>query len=210
MLTKKQIRYMKIMRTVLFITATFVALLVSLYIINVLKNYEKSTGVIWITSFGLTLIFTIEYALIRKPLLLIIEKMEERVSEMKLAKWIEPMDKKKTPEEILLNAVLNVGAGFEEPVSCEKIWKVISEWYGIDWMYLTGIYKKAGLKKERRICMYLMYQCSKLSPQEIAEGMGMKNGVRIICEINELDAAMRKNEKLRKEVLELAWELRKG
>lgn len=210
MLTKKQMRCMKIMAAVLFVLAYFAAMFVSLSIFNVWGNYEKSRGVILSAAFGLTLIFTIEYALIRKPLLLIIEKIEEKVSEMKFAKWIEPMDKKKTPEEILLNAVLDVGVGLEEPVPCEKIWKVVSEWYGVDWMYLTGIYKKVGLKKERRICMYLMYQCSNLSFDEIAKEMGIQNGVKVFREINELDSAMRKNEKLKNEVLEIIEVLRQG
>lgn len=129
---------------------------------------------------------------------------------MKLVKWIEPMDKKKTPEEILLNAVLDVEAGFEEAVPCEKIWKVVSEWYEIDWTYLTGIYKKARLKKERRICMYLMHRCSNLSFDEIAEEMGVKNGARIIHEIDALDTVIRKNEKLRSEVLEIVEKLKES
>lgn len=208
MLTKKQINFIKIFGTVLFTMATFVVLFMSLYIVNVSKNYGKNTGIILSTSFGLTLFFITEYALLRKPLLSMIRKTEEKVSEMNFAKWIEPMDKKKTPEEILLNAVLDVGAGFEEAVPCEKIWKVVSERYGVDWMYLTGIYKKAGLKKERRICMYLMHQCSALSFDEIAEEMGMKNGVKVLHEIHELDTSMRKNEKLRNEVLEIAEELK--
>lgn len=210
MLTKKQMKVMKIAGTTLFVLAYFTTLFVSLSIFNVWGNYEKSRGVILSAAFGLTLIFTIEYALIRKPLLLMLEKMKEKVAEMKFAKWIEPTDKKKTPEEILLNAVLDVGASFEELVPCEKIWKVVSEWYGIDWTYLTGIYKKVGLKKERRICMYLMYQCSKLSFEEIAEEMGVKNGARIIHEIDALDTVIRKNKKLRSEVLEIVEKLKES
>lgn len=209
MLTKKQVRTMKIVGKVLFALAFFLAMLVSLSIINGLGNYEKSAGSILITAFGATLIFTTEYVLVRKPLLCMIEKIEERVSKMKLVKWLEPTDKKKTPEEILLDAVLDVGTGFEEPVPCEKIWKVVSNWYGIDWMELTGIYKKAGLKKERRICMYLMNQCSKLGFDEIAEEMEVKNGEKVFREIHELDIGIRKNEKLRVEVLEIVEELKK-
>lgn len=94
MLTKKQMKFMKILGTVLFIMATFVVLFVSLYIVNVSKNYEKSTGIILLMSFGLTLFFITEYVLTRKPLLLMLEKMEERELEMKLVKLIEPIDKK--------------------------------------------------------------------------------------------------------------------
>lgn len=74
MLTKKQVRTMKIVGKVLFALAFFSAMLVSLSIINGLGNYEKSAGSILITAFGATLIFTTEYVLVRKPLLCMIEK----------------------------------------------------------------------------------------------------------------------------------------
>lgn len=208
MLTKKQMKTMKMAGTALFMLATFTAMFLSLSIIHRLGNYEKSVDFILLTAFGTTLFFTTEYALVRKPLLRMIEKIQERVTKMKLIKWIEPTDKKKTPEEILLDAVLDVSSKFEKPVPCEKIWKVVSDWYGIDWMELTGIYKKRGLKKERRVCMYLMNQCSKLGFDEIAEEMGVKSGIRVIREITELDEAMRKNEVLRNEVLKIVEKIR--
>lgn len=78
MLTKKQMRIMKIVGRVLFALAFFVAIAVSLSIINRLGTYEKSVGSILITAFGATLIYTTVYALVRKPLLRMIEKIERR------------------------------------------------------------------------------------------------------------------------------------
>lgn len=205
---EKEIKYMKIVGNVVLMLVFFAAMLFSLSIINVLGKFEESFGVILLSALVLALIIWTEYRLLRKPLIFIIEKIERKVSEMKFIQWIRPTDQKKDPEEILLDAVLDVGAGFEKTVPCEKVWKVVSEWYGIDWMYLTGIYKKPGLKKERRICMYFMYHCSKLSIDQIAEEMSVKNGMKVFYEINELDTAMRKNAKLRNEVLEILEELR--
>lgn len=203
MLNKKQVKYMKCIGGIAFVLATFAAISLSLSIINVLGNYEKSNGIILLTSFAETLIFAMVYAFVRTPLLFAIETIGERASEMQFAKWIEPTDKKKTPEEILLDTVLDVETEFEEPVPCEKIWKAVSEKYGVDWMYLTGIYKKSGLKKERRICMYLMKKCGKFNYDEIAEEMSMKNGEIVFREIHALYTVMKKNEKLREEVLDI-------
>ncbi len=203
MLTKKQMRTMKIVGTALFTLATFTAMFLSLVIINKWGNYEKSVGFILITAFGVTAIFTTEYALVRKPLLHMIEKIEERLSKMKLIKWLETTDKKKIPEEILWDAALDGVSEFEESVPCEKIWKLVSDWYGVDWMQLTGIDRKAGMKKERRICMYLMNQCGKLNYDEIAEEMGLKNREKVFYEIHELCTAMKKDKKQRDEVLDI-------
>lgn len=205
---EKEIKYMKIVGNVVLMLVFFAAMLFSLSIINVLGKFGESFGVILLSALVLALLIWTEYRLLRKPLIFIIEKLERKVSEMKLTQWIRPTDQKKDPEEILLDAVLDIGAGFEKAVPCEKVWKVVSEWYGIDWMHLTGIYKKTGLKKERRICMYLMHYCSKLDCEKIAEEMGVKNGMKVFYEINELDTAMRKDTKLRNEVLEILEELR--
>lgn len=208
MLTKKQMRTMKIVGTASFTLATFAALFLSLSVINKWGNYEKSVGFILLTAFGATAIFTTEYALVRKPLLRMIEKIEERLSKMKLIKWLEPTDKKITSEKILCDTVLDGVFEFKESIPCEKIWKVVSDWYGVDWMQLTGIDRKAGLKKERRICMYLMNQCSKLNYDEIAEEMGVKDGEKVFFEIHELCTAMKKDKKLRDEVLDIIERLK--
>lgn len=78
MLTEKQTRIMKIVGRALFALASFAAIAVSLIIINRLGNYEKSVGFLLLAAFGVTLIYTVEYALVRKPLLRMIEKLKKK------------------------------------------------------------------------------------------------------------------------------------
>ena len=116
-------------------------------------------------------------------------------------KCLTPTDKKKTEIKILLDAVLNIRLGVTEPVPYERVLRNVAKWYGVDRLCLIGIRRTFGLVKERRICMYLMHQLSNLEYEEIAAIMGKKNSISVVHGINKIVAAMKKEEKLRNEVL---------
>ena len=92
-----------------------------------------------------------------------------------MIKCIEPADKKKREYNILLDAKMNISARIMEPVPYEIVLRNVAKWYGVDRMCLIGIRRTFGLVKERRICMYLMYQLRNLEYEEIAAIMGKKN-----------------------------------
>lgn len=49
-----------------FVPVNFIALLMSLLICNEMGEFEMSPGVLLITAFGMTVIMTMEYLLLRK------------------------------------------------------------------------------------------------------------------------------------------------
>lgn len=123
-------------------------------------------------------------------------------------KCLIPIDGKKSEADILLDAILNIRTGMKTPVQYEKILKTVSEWYGVEWMFLAGIHKKFGLTKEQRICMYLMHEISGLGYDEIAEIMGQRRSISVIHGIDRITTDMRKCEKLRNEVLGIVQKLK--
>lgn len=123
-------------------------------------------------------------------------------------KCLIPTDKKKSAEDVLMDAVLNIRAGIPEPVAYEKIINVVLEWYDVEWTCLSSNRKKLGLRKEQCVCMYLLYEIGRIEYNQIAKIMGRKDSVSIIYDIDRITRSMKKNEKLRIEILEIAEKLK--
>lgn len=123
-------------------------------------------------------------------------------------KCLIPTDKKKSAEDILLEAVLNIRAGIPEPVAYEKIINVVLEWYGVDLTYFSSNRRKLGLSKEQRVCMYLLHEIGRLEYDQIAKIMERKDSVSVVYDIDRITRGMKKNEKLRIEILEIAEKLK--
>ncbi len=123
-------------------------------------------------------------------------------------KSLKPTDKKKSKLDILVDAEMNIRARMTEPVKYEKILKAVSEWYEVDWMSWTNDCKKNVLTKEQRVCIYLMYELSNLESDEIAKVMGQKDSINVIRSTERTIADMRRDEKLRKEVLEIVEKMK--
>ena len=101
-------------------------------------------------------------------------------------KCLTPTDKKKTESDILLEAGINIRAGITEYIQREKILKTVAEWYGVDCICHVGIYKKQGLGKQRRICMYLLHEPGDLGYDEITEIMGQKSSINVMRKIEKV------------------------
>lgn len=122
-------------------------------------------------------------------------------------KCLIPADKKKSAEDVLLDAVLNIRARIPEPVPCERILKVVLERYGVDWACLASR-RKYGLSKEQRVYMYLLHEIGRLEYDQIAKIMGRKDYISVVYGIDRITRGMKKNEKLRIEILEIAEKLK--
>lgn len=127
---------------------------------------------------------------------------------MRFMKCLIPTDEKKSEEDILLDAVMNVQAGITKPVQYVRILKAVSEQYGVDWIGLSGNRKKIGFTKEKSICMYLLHEIGSLGYDEIAEIMGQRRSISVIHGIDRITTDMRKCEKLRNEVLGIVQKLK--
>jgi len=123
-------------------------------------------------------------------------------------KCLIPTDKKKSAEDIVLEAVLNIRAGIPEPVAYEKIINVVIEWYDVDWTCLSSNRKKFGLSKVQSVCMYLLHEIGRLEYDQIAKIMGRKDYISVVYGIDIITRGVKKNEKLRIEIWEIAKKLK--
>jgi len=118
-------------------------------------------------------------------------------------KSIIATDKKRSAEDILLDAVLNFKAGVTEPIPYEKLLEVVSDWYAVDLSC-----RKFGQEKEQKVAMYLMHEFCNFGYDEIAVIMEKKNHMTVIHSIDSIERDIRKNKKLRNEILEIAEKLK--
>lgn len=179
----------------------FIAQIIGGFTINYISAMCQSTGLILGGVAILSSIFCVEYCIFTQ----LWHKAKETFVCTEWGKGImkklQPIDQKKSEMEILIDAETKAVNAVDNRTPYLKIVNIVSEHYGIDWMYLVGMKKNVicSFRKERAICMYLIHELSGLEYEEIAEIMGKDDCKQVVKEIYQIEEEIKKNLKIRQE-----------